>query len=96
MVAIYLAFHFSYRAARLRERLGLEGGELVLARRQLGGRIDLWRFPAAWVRIGREEDVDGRGCLRLASHGREVACARYLSQRERAEVALALGEALGR
>ncbi len=94
VVAIYLAFHFSFRAARLRERLSLEDDDLVLARRHPGGRVERWRFPAAWVRVAACEGEDGRGRLTLASHGRKVACAAFLSPGERAEILAEVRRAL--
>ena len=96
VVAISLAFHLSYRAARLRERLSVEGDDLVLARRNPGGRVERWRFPADWVRVEHEEGEDGRGCLRLASHGRAFACGRFLAPAERAEVLEMVSAALRR
>ncbi len=96
VAAISLAFHLSSRAARLRERLSVEGDDLVLARRHPGGRVERWRFPAGWVRVEREEGEGGRGCLRLASHGRARACAGFLAPAERAEVLEMVSAALRR
>jgi uncharacterized membrane protein len=95
VVLIWLAFRASYRAARARETVEVSETEIVVRRFPVRGAASEWRFNPYWARliVERDEDDDVRR-LALASHGRELEIAGWLSSPERAEFASALSGAM--
>lgn len=93
---IYLAFRLNYRAGRLVERVEIDPAALRLVRRHPSGREEHFEFNAYWVRVRLDQLPDGRNELKLASHGRELAFGHFLTDDERRDLAVALGEALHR
>lgn len=96
VLLIYVAFRLSYRQARLREYLRLDGDRLTVQRIGLDGRIRRWDLQPYWVRVECDTDAEGRGPLRLWSHGRALTIGGFLSPDERLDLAGRLREALHR
>ena len=96
VLAIYIAFRLSYRSGRLFETVQLSDEQLTVQRCFPNGKRLSWSFPAHWVRVKLESWDVGKGAVRLASHGRDVAVGSFLTVEERAEFADALEEALRR
>lgn len=92
---VWCAFRANYRAARAREFIDVTANEIRVRRVSAGGTGAEWRFNPSWVRfqIDRDEDHVVRG-LALASHGRRLEIARWLSPPEKSDFAAALGAAL--
>lgn len=94
VLLVYLAFRHNYRAARVRERITLSDGALVIRRVEASGTPREFRFEAYWVRV-EVEDVPGQANrLVITSHGRRVMVGAFLTPEERLELADALREAL--
>ena len=95
LLALYIAFHVSYRRAASFEELVLTPIELMLRQVTHRGVAREWRFNPLWTRLDREQD-DEFGLLRLAvtHRGERVVVARDLSPHERESLAEALSKAL--
>lgn len=93
---LYFAFRLSYRSARQSETLRLTETALDVERRSVRGDVRHWRFEPAWLRVTVEEQENGRGRLRLASHGTSVTVGAFLSPDERQSLASGLKAALQR
>lgn len=94
LALVYVAFKLNYRAGRLHELVDLTPELLTITRVHPTGRREHFDFNPYWVRVALREWPDGRTDLRLASHGREFAFARFLNDDERRELATILGNAL--
>jgi uncharacterized membrane protein len=92
---VYLAFKLNYRAGRLYETVDLTPEALMLTRVHPTGRREQFEFNPYWVQVLLGPAAEGhRTDLRLASHGREVRFAAFLTDAERADFADALKGAL--
>ncbi len=91
---IYGAFRLNYRAGRLVEVVEVTRDTLTLTRIHPSLRREEFAFNPYWVRVALNEDRHGRTHLALASHGRSVGFARFLSNAERRSFATALATAL--
>jgi uncharacterized membrane protein len=88
VVAIYLAFQFSFRSARACEHFRLTYFELVFVRVSAAGARREWRLPPAWVRLERVDDEDfGPQSLTLISRGMSWRIARHVGPERKAEFA---------
>ena len=96
VVALYLAFRFSYRSARQREVLRLAGDDFTVERIGIYGERRLWRFQPFWLRIVLEERAQEANRLVIASHGRSLVIGDFLAPAMRRELAAALRAALAR
>ncbi len=94
VLLVYVAFKLNYRAAREYEVVELSPSLLKLTRVDPAGRAQSFDFNPYWVRVGLNEEHDGRTIMWLASHGREMVFGHFLSDDERREFADALGSAL--
>lgn len=95
ILALYIAFKASYRAARAYEEVRVTAFELIVAKVTAKGQRAEWRFNPAFVRIEREEHEEfGTQRLALVSRGRSVEVAACLGPAEKADFASALGRAL--
>ena len=93
--AIYLAFRWNYRSARLFEDV-LVGRDLVLVRRvDPRGRVKEYRFNPLWLRleIDRHEDA-GTTEIRLCGKGRRLPVGAFLNPSDKESFAAALAAAL--
>jgi uncharacterized membrane protein len=93
---LYLAFRLSYRSARQSETLRLTDTALDVEHRGVHGELRRWRFEPAWLRVTVEEHENGRGRLRLTSHGKSVTVGAFLTADERQSLASGLKAALQR
>lgn len=91
---IYAGFRLNYRAGRMSERIELNSSRLQLTRVHPSGKAEEFAFNPYWVRVRLAQLTDGRTDLRLASHGRELAFGRFLTDDERREFAATLEEQL--
>lgn len=94
VVLIYIAFKLNYRDGRAYETVEVTRESLLLTRVDPKGRSQSFEFNPAWVRVLLREEADGSTELRLASHGRELRFAQFLSDEERRDFADALKGAL--
>jgi len=96
-IGVWLAFEFSFRAARAHEDLRLTALELKLDKVPVRGERREFRFNPAWVRLDRSEHEEyGIERLALVSHGRSVEFGSFLGPGQKAEVAGDLTLALAR
>lgn len=91
---VYLAFRLNYRAGRLYEKVDLTPQALTITRVHPSGQQESYDFNPYWVRVFIAEGPQGRTDLRLSSHGREFAFARFLTDDERREFSHVLSGAL--
>ena len=91
---VYLAFRLNYRAGRLHELVELTPQLLTITRVHPSGTQESFDFNPYWVRVRLADGPQGRTDLRLASHGKEFAFARFLTDDERREFSHALSGAL--
>jgi len=95
VLALFIAFHVNFRAARAFERIVVTPLEVLLRKVSHHGKEAVWRSNPAWTRLEREHDQDyGLLGLNLVSRGRSTSIASALSPQERAGFADALGSAL--
>ena len=94
VVLIYIAFKLNYRSGRCYETVEVTREQLRLTRVDPNGNTESFDFNPYWVRVLLSEQSDGSTDLRLASHGRELRFARFLSDDERRDFADALKGAL--
>jgi uncharacterized membrane protein len=91
---IYVAFRLNYRSGRIYETVELTPETLIVTRMHPSGRQESFDFNPYWVRVRLAHGPQGRTDLRLVSHGREFAFARFLTDDERREFSHALSRAL--
>jgi uncharacterized membrane protein len=96
VAALYLAFRLSYRSARRREVLRLDGDDFTVERVDIYGERATWRFHPFWLRIILEERADQSNRLLVASHGRSLVIGEFLGAPMRRELAHSLRAALAR
>ena len=95
VLAVYLAFKASFRAARAYEDVRVTIVELLLAKVTPRGRRAEWRFNPSWVRLEREVHEEfGMQRLDLVSRGSRVEVAGFLGPNEKAVFADNLSRAL--
>lgn len=89
VLAVWLAFRASFRAAERAERVQVSAEEVTVSR---DGRT-LWRSPTAFTRVNLEKrDDDTR--VRLLLSGRAFTLAKSLGPHERGKFANALQDAI--
>ena len=91
---IYIAFTLNYRAARLYETVDLTPSALTVTRVQPSGKAQSWSFNPYWVRLDLEERIGRSSELSIASHGKRLVFASFLTDPEREDFASALRAAL--
>lgn len=94
VLLIYVAFKLNYRSGRLYETLEIDGGRMTLMRFHPAGSTERFDFNPLWARVRLTEGLDGRTGLAIASHGRELPFAAFLTDDERRDLAGALASAL--
>jgi uncharacterized membrane protein len=95
VLALWLAFRFSFAQARACEQVVLTYVELLIRKISSKGAEMEWRFNPLWVRLETERDEDfGMTRVAVASRGSSLDVAGALSPDERAEFADAFGRAL--
>ena len=96
VLLVFLAFRWSYRSARERERIRLDTEALEIVRTGADGRACSWRFQPHWLRIDFDESGDPSDQLRLSSHGRSLVIGAFLAPEERAKCAELLRDGIRR
>jgi uncharacterized membrane protein len=97
LIALFVAFHLNFRAARAAEEVVVTRLDLLLRRIDPRGKRFEQRFNPLWTRLDREVDDEyGLRALFLVSGGRRVVIASELSPPERETFAQALSAALAR
>jgi len=91
---IYIAFKLNYRSARLYETVDLTPSALTVTRVQPSGKAQSWSFNPYWVRLDLEERIGRSSELSIASHGKRLVFAAFLTDPEREDFAQALSKAL--
>lgn len=91
---IYIAFKLNYRAARLYETVDLTPNTLTVTRVQPSGKVESWSFNPYWVRLRLEDRIGRSSELSIASHGKRLVFATFLTDPEREDFAQALSAAI--
>ena len=91
---IYVAFRLNFRALRLYETVDLTREALTVTRVDPSGKAQSWDFNPYWVRLSLAQRRGRSTELSLASHGRRLVFASFLTDPEREDFALALSSAL--
>ena len=92
---VYFAFRLNFRSGKLYETVDVKPDNLTLTRVHPSGRREVFDFNPFWVRVRLTTDrPDGRNSLRLASQGKEIQFAKFLTDDERRNFADALSGAL--
>ena len=91
---IYIAFKLNYRAARLYETVDLTPNTLTVTRVQPSGKMESWTFNPYWVRLRLEDRIGRSSELSIASHGKRLVFATFLTDPEREDFAQALSAAI--
>ncbi|HMN85460.1 MAG TPA: DUF2244 domain-containing protein [Bauldia sp.] len=92
---IQLAFRLNYRSARAFEEIRVDRDRLTVRQVSPSGRETRSGFHPYWARLEVERHPEiGVTGLRIASHGKRLAIARFLGPRERESFADAFGRAL--
>jgi uncharacterized membrane protein len=96
VLAVWFAFHVSYRSARQLERVQVSAEEVrVLYETPRGGRT-VWASPTAFTGVAVEEADEGRSRVRLSLSGRLLTVGAALSPKERVSFGRALEAAVSR
>ena len=91
---IYIAFRLNFRALRLYETVDLTDGALTVMRVDPSGKAQSWNFNPYWVRLSLMARRGRSTELSLASHGKRLVFASFLTDTEREDFALALSSVL--
>jgi uncharacterized membrane protein len=91
---VYVAFKLNFRALRLYETVDLTQDALTVTRVAPSGKAQSWSFNPYWVRLSLEPRLGRTSELSLASHGRRLVFASFLTDGEREDFASALRAAL--
>lgn len=91
---IYVAFRLNFRALRRYETVDLTQDALTVTRVAASGQSQSWSFNPYWVRLSLEPRLGRSSELSLASHGKRLVFASFLSDAEREDFASALSSAL--
>lgn len=94
VLLIYVAFRLNFRALRLYETVDLTGDALTVTRVDPSGQAQAWRFNPYWVRISLQPRIGRSTELSIASHGKRLVFAGFLTDSEREDFASALTAAL--
>src|SRR3989304_2510819 len=91
---IYAAFRLNFRALRLYETVDLTEDALTVTRVAPSGRSQSWSFNPYWVRLSGKPRIGRSSELSIASHGKRLVFASFLTDEEREDFASALSSAL--
>lgn len=91
---IYVAFTLNFRALKRYEIVDLTGDALTVTRVAPSGEAQSFSFNPYWVRLNLEPRLGRSSELSLASHGRKLVFASFLTDSEREDFAAALRAAL--
>ena len=91
---VYIAFRLNFRALRLYERVDLTENTLTVTRVAPSGKSQVWSFNPYWARLSLEPRIGRSSELSIASHGKRLVFASFLTDDERKDFASALSSAL--
>ena len=91
---IYIAFRLNFRALRLYETVDLSSDALTVTRVAPSGKSQSWSFNPYWVRLSLQPRHGRSSELSIASHGKRLVFASFLTGAEREDFATALANAL--
>jgi uncharacterized membrane protein len=91
---VYVAFRLNFRALRLYETVDLTQDALTVTRIAPSGRSQSWSFNPYWVRLNLQPRLGRSSELSIASHGKRVVIASFLTDEEREDFASVLSSAL--
>jgi len=94
VLLIYVAFKLNFRALSVYETVDLSPETLTVTRVDPKGREQSWSFNPYWVRLRVDERVGRASELSIASHGKRLVFASFLTDPEREDLAAALNTAL--
>ncbi|TNE65144.1 MAG: DUF2244 domain-containing protein [Alphaproteobacteria bacterium] len=95
ILALWLAFHLSYRQARLHENIRLSAKDLIVTRVQPNGSAESWRFDPYWVQVKLVATEGGDdNMLVFSSHGERLQVGAFLTAAERRSLAEKLWRAM--
>jgi len=94
IVSFGTGLKLNYRSARLYETVDLTPSALTVTRVQPSGKAQSWSFNPYWVRLDLEERIGRSSELSIASHGKRLVFAAFLTDPEREDFAQALSRAL--
>lgn len=87
VLLVYIAFRANYRSARHSERVALSKDALTVERVDIYGKRSVVTFEPSWLRVEMDDPPAHDSPLVLASHGRRLAIAGFLSPEERLQLA---------
>ncbi len=93
VLALYLAFRFSYAQARAFERISISSTSFTVERCDARGRSSMVSLPSYWARVNFEGDDTG-GEITVRSHGKSIPVGEHLPGPERHVFADTLKQAL--
>lgn len=93
---VWLAFKLSYRQGRLRERIQLAAGAMMVSRVLPSGHESRWRIEPYWARVIVDNPDAHEAQVRVVSKGRSLILGSFLSPKERVGLGEALAGALAR
>lgn len=95
VLAVYVAFRVSYRAARAFEHVEMTRNSLVIRKVDAKGNSRVYRFHPYWARLEVDHSY-GKGVtdIRLTSHGRRISLGSFLGPDDRDSFAAAFADAL--
>ena len=93
-LAVLLAFHFSYRQARRRERVQVSADEVRVVHEVGAQKRTVWRSPTAFTRVEVEAKGQPEVRVTLALSRRRLVVAGQVSPQERTDFADALQAAI--
>jgi uncharacterized membrane protein len=94
VLLIYIAFRLNFRALRLYETVDLTDEALTVTRVDPSGQTQSWSFNPYWVRLSLNPRIGRSTELSIASHGKSLVFATFLTDSEREDFARALKDAL--
>ena len=90
---LWLAIKLNNRALKIVERIRVTAEQVVVTRNGPRGG-ESWSFNPYWLNVAVTETAEGKGEVRLSSHGFSLSLGAFLQPAERREVADALRKAL--
>ena len=95
MLLLYWAFRVSYRSAAAYEEIKVTAATLTVRKVDHHGRSREWQLNPLWVKLDKVTHEEyGIEHLLLVSRGKQLAVANFLGPDEKADFAVALGDAL--
>lgn len=95
LVAIYVAFHLNYRAARASEEVRVSRTELLIRKVTPGGRATDHLYNPFWARfqVDRHREI-GITRMQVSGQGRATSVGQFLNPDDRESFATAFSDAL--